>query len=144
MSEEDATPRSQSGHKVHEALPPETDKISRSIVDAALTVHRALGPGLLESVYEECLAYELKKRGHNVAQQLSLPVVYDSITLDAGYRIDLMVDHAVIVEIKAVAALAPIHEAQLLTYLRFSRRRLALLINFNVVLLKNGIKRLIL
>jgi GxxExxY protein len=128
----------------HEPLPAETDTVARSIVDAALAVHRAFGPGLLESAYELCLAHELERRGHAVLKQMVLPVVYDSVTIDAGYRIDLMVDGAVIVEVKAVTALTPLHEAQLLTYLRLSGCRLGLLINFNVMLLKQGIKRMVL
>jgi GxxExxY protein len=131
-------------HHAAEPLPQQTEEVARSIVDAALALHRALGPGLLESAYETCLAYELECRRHVVLKQVALPVVYQSVRLDADYRVDLMVDDAVIVEVKAVEALAPLHEAQLLTYLRLSRRRLGLLINFNVVLLKNGIKRMIL
>ena len=131
-------------HEGHEGLPPETEETAPIIVDAALAVHRALGPGLLESVYETCLAHELERRGRTVQRQLVLPVNYDSIKLDAGYRIDLMVDSVVIVEAKAVEALTGLHEAQMLTYLKLSGRRLGLLINFNVVLLKNGIKRMIL
>jgi GxxExxY protein len=130
--------------EAHEPLPQETEEIARSIVDAALAVHRALGPGLLESAYEICLAHELERRGHIVAKQTALPVVYDTVRLDAGYRIDLIVDGAVIVEVKAVETVLPIHEAQVLTYLRLSGRRLGFLINFNVPLLKNGIKRMIL
>jgi GxxExxY protein len=131
-------------HEGHEPLPDATQAIARSIVDAALAVHRALGPGLLETAYEICLVHELKRRGHSVAQQVVLPVVYDSVKLDAGYRIDLIVDEKVIVEVKAADALAPIHDAQLLTYLRLSGRRLGLLINFNVQLMKHGIRRKIL
>ena len=131
-------------HDAPESLPQQTEATARSVVDAALALHRALGPGLLESAYEACLAYELESRHHTVLRQVALPVVYQSVRLDAGYRVDLMVDDAVIVEVKAVDGLAPLHEAQLLTYLRLSRRRLGLLINFNVVLLKNGIKRMIL
>jgi GxxExxY protein len=131
-------------HEGHEPLPERTEQIARDVVDAALSVHRSLGPGLLESAYEVCLAHELEQRGRAVLRQVALPVVYGTIKLDAGYRIDLMIDGAVIVEVKAVEALAPIHRAQLLTYLSLSGRRLGLLINFNVVLLKHGIKRMIL
>jgi GxxExxY protein len=131
-------------HEGHEALPRETEEISRAVIDAAITVHRALGPGLLESVYELCLAHELERRGHTIFKQSTLPVIYNDVKLDAGYRIDLIVDNTVIVEVKSVAALTPLHEAQLLTYLRLSDRRLGLLINFNVKLLKQGIKRMIL
>ncbi|MBS0209800.1 MAG: GxxExxY protein [Planctomycetes bacterium] len=124
---------------------PESDRanqVSSVIVDAALKVHRALGPGLLESAYEACLAYELRSRGCRVDTQLPQPVVYGDIKLDVGYRIDLLVDDCVIVELKAVDRLLPIHEAQLLSYLKMSGRRLGLLINFNTGLLKDGIKRI--
>lgn len=138
------TQSSQRTHEGHEPLPEAIEAIARSIVDAALAVHRTLGPGLLETAYELCLVHELERRGHTVAQQTVLPVIYNSVKLDAGYRIDLIVDDKVIVEVKAVDALIPIHEAQLLTYLRLSGRRLGLLINFNVQLMKHGIKRRIL
>jgi GxxExxY protein len=131
-------------HEAHEPLPQQTEDIARSIVDAALTVHRALGPGLLESAYEACLAHELECRGHSVRKQVGLPVVYNSIQLDVGYRLDLIVDDDVVVEVKAIETLVPLYDAQLLTYLRLSRRRLGLLINFNVTLMKHGIRRLIL
>ncbi len=131
-------------HEGHEALPKETEETARIIVDAALSVHRALGPGLLESAYEVCLVHELERRGRTVLKQTVLPVVYDSMRLDSGYRVDLMVDDIVVVEVKAVEGLTALHEAQLLTYLKLSGRRLGLLINFNVVLLKNGLKRRIL
>jgi GxxExxY protein len=123
-------------------MPPEENRIGSLVMNAGLTVHRKLGPGLLESVYENCLAYELRRLGCAVDQQVALPVVYDEITLEVGYRIDLMVNGLVIVEVKSVDALAPIHSAQVLTYLRFSERRLGYLINFNTVLLKDGVRRL--
>ncbi len=129
---------------IHDALPYRTEEIARSIVDAALTIHRALGPGLLESAYEACLSHELECRSHVVAKQIGLPVVYKGVTLDAGYRLDLLVDDAVIIEIKSIDAVTPLHKAQLLTYLLLAQRRLGLLINFNVVLLKNGISRVVL
>jgi GxxExxY protein len=125
-------------------LPQRTQEVGTSVLDAAFAIHRALGPGLLESTYEVCLEHELRQRGHEVSRQAALPVVYETIKLDAGYRIDLMVDGAVIVEVKSVEALAPVHEAQVLTYLKLSSRRLGYLINFNVALLKQGIRRLIL
>jgi GxxExxY protein len=128
----------------YEPLAISTEEAAKSVVDSAMTIHRALGPALLESAYEVCLAYELEKRGRAVARQIALPVVYESIKLEAGYRIDLIVDNVVIIEVKAVEALAPIHEAQLLTYLRLSKRRLGFLINFNVVMLKQGLRRRIL
>ena len=115
--------------------------ISGKIIECAINVHKALGPGLLESTYEACPAHELKKNGLKVESQVCLPVIYDGIKIDAGYRIDILVENAVIVELKAVESLLPIHEAQLLTYLKLSNKKLGLLINFHVVLLKNGIKR---
>ena len=99
---------------------------------------------MLESAYEACLTHELERRGHTVLKQLALPVIYDTVKLDAGYRIDLIVDDVIIVEVKAVEALTSLHEAQVLTYLRLSHRRLGLLINFNVKLLRSGIRRMIL
>ena len=119
------------------------NKISGMIIEAAMKVHSALGPGLLESTYEACLLHELRKRGLKVLSQVSLPVFYDSIEIDVGYRIDLMVEDCIIVELKAVEKILPIHEAQILSYLKLSRRKLGLLINFNVVHLKNGIKRIV-
>lgn len=121
----------------------ELNKISETIIGCAIKVHKALGPGLLESTYEICLVHELTKAGLKVQSQLALPVIYDGIRLDAGYRIDLLVEDAVIVELKAVDSLLPIHEAQLLSYLKLSEKKLGLLINFNVKLLINGIKRLV-
>ena len=130
--------------RTFEPIPRSVEEIGRDVVDAALKVHSALGPGLLESAYEVCLAHALIARERTVQTQVALPVVYEGVKLDAGYRIDLLVNGAVIVEVKSVESLAPIHEAQVLTYLRLSGRRLALLINFNVVLLKQGIRRLVL
>jgi GxxExxY protein len=106
-------------------------------------VHSILGPGLLESTYEVCLEYELLKKGFKVEHQKALPVVYDGIHLDAGYRIDLLIEDAVIVELKAVEEIAPVHQAQLMTYLKLSERKLGLLMNFNVTDMKKGIKRII-
>jgi len=123
-------------------IPSETNEIARQIVDAAFAVHTALGPGLLESVYEVCLAHELRKRGLTVRQQVVLPVHYDGVRLDAGLRLDLLVNDTVIVEIKAVENLLPVHKAQALTYLKLTGCRLALLINFNVPVIKEGIHRL--
>jgi GxxExxY protein len=115
--------------------------ISASIVDAAMKVHSTLGPGLLESVYETCLVYELRKRGHDVQTQLPVPIIYDQIRIDGGLRLDLLVDALVIVELKAVAKVLDVHEAQLLTHLRLSGKRLGLLINFHECHLRNGIRR---
>lgn len=122
----------------------ELNAITEQIIAAAIEVHRALGPGLLESAYEACLVYELVQRGRRVEQQKPLPVVYKGVHLDVGYRLDLLVDGLVIVELKAVDQLLPIHEAQLLSYLKLSGCRVGLLINFNVRLLKDGIRRLVL
>lgn len=119
------------------------NEISSKIIGAAIEVHRQLGPGLLESTYETCLAYELKKQNLHVLQQLALPVVYKDVKLNAGYRIDLLVENKVIIEIKSVDALADIHTAQILTYLKLKDLKLGLLINFNEVVLKNGIKRVL-
>jgi len=118
------------------------NKISGLIIDAAMRVHSALGPGLLESAYEACLLHELRKLGLKSLSQVSLPVFYDSVNIDVGYRVDLIVEDSVIVELKAVEKLLPIHEAQILSYLKLSGKKLGLLINFNVVHLKEGIKRM--
>ena len=119
------------------------NQISGDIVDAAMQVHSALGPGLLEGVYERCLQHELAKRGLHSRSQVSLPVHYDGLELDAGFRLDLLVENDVIVELKSVDRLQPIHEAQLLTYLKLSGKPLGLLTNFNTVHLKNGIRRMV-
>jgi len=118
-----------------------TNQITSEIIASAINVHRILGPGLLESAYEECLAFELKKAGLQVDRQIPVPIIYKDIKLACGYRIDILVENTVIIELKSVDALAPIHEAQILTYLKFSNKKIGLLINFNVTLLKNGIKR---
>lgn len=122
----------------------EFSEISGAIICAAIAVHRALGPGLLESTYEACLAYELDQRGLHVERQRELPVRYRGVHLDCGYRIDLLVENSVIVELKAVEKIDPIHEAQLLSYLKLSGIKIGLLINFNVEILKHGIKRRVL
>jgi GxxExxY protein len=119
------------------------DKISEAIIGAAIDVHKALGPGLLESAYETCIAYELAERGWPVESQLTLPLIYKGLTLDSGYRLDLLVAKRVIVEVKSVEHLLPIHQAQLLSYLKLSGCKLGLLINFNVTLLKHGIVRIV-
>jgi GxxExxY protein len=117
--------------------------IAQQIVDAAFRIHTTLGPGLLESVYDAVLAYELGRRGLRTAHQQPIPVVYEGIRIDAGFRADLIVEDQVIVEIKSVEVLAPVHKKQLLTYLRLADKRLGLLINFNVVLIKDGITRIV-
>jgi GxxExxY protein len=120
----------------------ELNPITEQIIGAAIEVHRELGPGLLESAYKICLAHELRSRGCTVVCEQGMPVIYRGTTLDTGYRVDLVVEDSVLVEVKAVRELPPIFVAQTLTYLKFSGKRLALLINFNVQLLKDGIRRL--
>ena len=121
----------------------ELNKITEAIIGAAIEVHRNLGPGLLESAYRECLRFELLQRGYEAFQEVTLPLTYKGMELDCGYRLDLLVNDAVIVEIKSVDSLAPIHEAQLLSYLKISGGKVGLLLNFNVKMLKHGgIKRL--
>jgi GxxExxY protein len=117
------------------------EKLTESIIGAAIEVHRCLGPGLLESVYEECLCHEPKLRGHAFRRQAELPLVYKDVTLDGGFRLDLVVEEQALLELKSVEALLPIHEAQLITYLRLSRLKVGLLINSNVPVLKDGIVR---
>lgn len=119
------------------------NELSRIVFDCALKVHKRLGPGLLESSYEACLFYELNKLGLNVVKQKPLPLVYEEVKLDIGYRIDIIVEDKLILEIKSVDALNDIHFAQLLTYLKLTNCKLGLLINFNVVLIKDGIKRIV-
>jgi GxxExxY protein len=119
----------------------EINQLTEAIIGAAIQVHRALGPGLLESAYEACMIYELTERGIRVEQQKPLPVIYRGVKLDCGYRLDLLVQNQVIVEIKAVDEILPIHRAQLLSYLKLSGVRVGLLINFNVKLLKHGLER---
>lgn len=121
----------------------ELNELTEKIIGAAIAVHRELGPGLLESAYEVCLEFELRGRGLGVERQKELPVIYRGLKIDAGYRIDLLVNGKVILELKAIDSLAPIHEAQTITYLKLSGCKVGLLINFNVQLLKNGIKRLV-
>jgi GxxExxY protein len=119
----------------------ELNEITQKIIGCAIEVHRNLGPGLLESAYEECLAFELIKTGLNIKRQQPAPVIYKEIKLDYGYRIDILVENLVIVELKVVDALNPVHEAQILTYMKFANKPIGLLINYNVTILKNGIKR---
>jgi len=121
----------------------EFNQISGLIIDSAMKVHTALGPGLLENAYEACLKHELINRQLKVMTQVGLPVTYDGVSIDVGYRLDLLVEDSVIIELKAVERSIPIHEAQLLSYLKLSNKRLGLLINFNVTRLKHGIKRLV-
>ena len=119
------------------------NEIAKIVVDAAFKVHTSLGPGLLESVYEAVLTYELTKRGLSVARQVPLPVIYEGVRLVEGYRIDLLVEGLVVVEIKSIEVVAPVHKKQVLTYLRLSGRKLGLLINFGEAYIKDGITRLV-
>jgi GxxExxY protein len=119
------------------------ESIALQIVHTAIKVHKALGPGLLESVYQKCLAYELEKANLRVACEIVLPVKYEDVTLDAGFRIDMLVNGIIIIENKTVENLLPIHEAQLLTYLKLSKLNLGFLLNWNVTLMKDGIKRMV-
>jgi GxxExxY protein len=121
----------------------ERNEISGAIVDAAMKVHSALGPGLLESAYAACLRHGLVKRGLRVASEVPVPVVYDGIKLEAGYKLDLLVEDTVVVELKAIEALAPIHQAQIISYLKLAGKPIGLLINFHSLHLKDGIKRFV-
>ncbi|MGE5147048.1 MAG: GxxExxY protein [Candidatus Eiseniibacteriota bacterium] len=123
-------------------IPAEIEAIGKAVVDSAFRVHTQLGAGLLEAVYEACLEHELRKRGAQVQRQVLIPVVYDGMQLDAGLRLDLLVDDAVIVEIKAVERTLPVFEAQLLTYLKLANKRLGFIVNFNFPLIRDGIKRM--
>ncbi len=130
--------------KMFDPVPPDVERVAKMIVDAAFQVHKELGPGLLESVYESCLAYELENRGAKVERQVVLPVIYKGVRLEAGLRLDILADNLVIAELKAVETMSPLFDAQLLTYLKLTQKRLGLLINFNVPLIKDGIKRIVL
>lgn len=121
----------------------ELNDISGKIIEFSIRIHRELGPGMLESAYEACLLYELYQAGLKAESQLKLPIVYQNVRLEAGYRVDLLVEDSVIVELKAIERLLPVHEAQLLSYLRLSKLKLGLLINFNVRLLRDGVKRVV-
>jgi GxxExxY protein len=132
--------------QVRQGLPEpsaELDAIGRAVVDAAIKVHRALGPGLLESAYEHCLAHELHQRGLSVRRQVQLPIESEGLRLEAGYRLDVLVQERVVVEVKAVEALSRLHEAQVLTYLKLAKLRLGYLLNFNTLLMRDGVRRLL-
>ncbi|MFO8024379.1 GxxExxY protein [Thiohalophilus sp.] len=122
----------------------EIDRIAKEVVDSVFCVHKALGPGLLESVYEACMLHELKKRGMKVESQKAMQIVYDELKIDTGLRLDLLVEDEIIVELKAVEAILPVHDSQILSYLKLANKRLGLLINFNVPVIKDGIRRKIL
>lgn len=119
------------------------NELAKTVFELGMKIHKTLGPGLLESSYEECLYYELVKFGLMVQKQKTLPLIYEEVKLEAGYRIDLLVEHKLIVEVKSVESLTDVHLAQVLTYLRLSNCKLGLLINFNTALFKNGVKRII-
>jgi|SRR6185295_5987697 GxxExxY protein len=122
-------------------LPAEIEAIATKVVDGAFRVHSAIGPGLLESIYETCLDHELRKQALRVQKQVSVPIVYDMLRIESGLRLDLLVEEAVIVEIKAIDRMSPVFEAQILSYLRLAKKRLGLLINFNVPRIRDGIRR---
>jgi GxxExxY protein len=126
-----------------EATDPELERIAKIVVDCVYKVHSALGPGLLESVYSICLAHELRKRGLKVDREVALPIIYDGVRLESGLRLDMVVESRIIVEAKAVEKLNPVFEAQLLTYLKLTTYKLGFLVNFNVPLIKDGLKRII-
>jgi GxxExxY protein len=128
---------------LRETFPMTENELSKQIVNAAYRIHTTLGPGLLESVYETTLTHELEKQGIKVVRQQALPVIYETIRMDIGFRADLIVGDKVIVEIKSIEAISPVHRKQLLTYLRLTNKRLGLLINFNVELIKDGITRVV-
>jgi len=125
-------------------IPEEANEAAAAVVDAAFRVHSTLGPGLLESVYEACLLHELKKKGVTASRQVQVPIVYDGVTLDQGLRLDLLVDGCLVVELKTVETLLPVHMAQVITYLKLTGHRLGLLINFNTPTIKTGIHRVVL
>ena len=122
----------------------EINEITQKIIGCAIEVHKNLGPGLLESAYKECLAFDLTKAGLSIKRQQPVPVVYKDIKLDCGYRIDILVEKCVVIELKVVDEFNPVHQAQILTYMKFSDMKVGLLINFNVTVLKNGIRRFVL
>ncbi|HPI39149.1 MAG TPA: GxxExxY protein [Ignavibacteriaceae bacterium] len=119
------------------------EDLTKTIIGCAIEVHKELGPGLLESAYEECLAFELTKAGLKVERQVPIPILYKEIKLECGYRIDILVEDKVVLELKSIDAFNPVHEAQILTYLKFAEKKIGLLINFNVLRLKEGLKRYI-
>ena len=129
--------------KVFQPVPPDVEKVGKAVLDSAFKVHTTLGPGLLESVYETTLTYEIRKSGLTVANQLPVPILYDGQKLETGFRLDMLIENCVIVELKSVENMNPVYEAQIMTYLRLSEKRLGFLINFNVKHLKDGIKRFV-
>ena len=124
-------------------LEPHIEKVGQEIIGSAIKVHRLLGPGLLEGVYQPCLVHELKKRALTVAEQVNVPIVFEDLKIENGLRLDILVNDLIIIEVKAVEQILPVHQAQLLSYLRLTEKHLGFLLNFNVPLMKDGIKRLI-
>jgi GxxExxY protein len=133
-----------SPRKVFQPIAPDVERVGKAFLDAAFKVHTALGPGLLESVYETTVAYEIRKSGLTVVTQVSVPIIYDSQKLETGFRLDMLLENCVIAELKSVESMNSVYEAQIMTYLRLSNIRLGFLINFNVKHLKDGIKRFVL
>lgn len=133
----------QSNHGKNQPIPQRTNDLSREAVDAAFSVHTKLGPGLLESVYHTCMIHELRKWGLRVESEVAVPIRYDDLQIDAGLRLDVLVEDQLVLELKAVEEILPVHKSQTLTYLRLTGRRLGLLINFNVPLIKDGIQRIV-
>lgn len=129
--------------KNFQEVDPELDKIATKVVDAAFKVHFNLGPGLLENAYEACLAYEISEKGLRVERQVEMPLSYQKVRLDVGYRIDLLVEDQLIIEVKAVESLLPVHRAQVITYLKLSGNQLGFLMNFNAPVLKKGLERIV-
>ncbi len=127
----------------HPPIPDETERVAHEVIQAAFRVHKALGPGLLESAYEKCLCHELNKGGLSFQSQLEVPLIYDGMKIESGFRIDILVEEILIVELKAVEKVLPIDKAQVITYLKLSKLRLALLLNFNEALLKDGLQRIV-
>jgi GxxExxY protein len=145
MWEEDSPPRHEDTKAQRivsrEPIPAALDQIGKAVVDSAFRVHLELGPGLLESIYEACLAHEIAKRGHSIKRQTAIPILYDGISFDGGLRLDLLVGDSVVVEVKSVERMLPLFEAQILSYMKLAKLRLGYLINFNVPLIRDGIKR---
>lgn len=131
------------GRETYQPIPKRVDDLSAEVVDAAFQVHRTLGPGLLESVYQNCICHELSIRKIPFQTEVELPVIYKDVRLESGFRLDILVDDCLILELKSVENVLPLHEAQLLTYLKLTEKRLGILLNFNVVLMKDGIKRVV-
>ncbi len=129
---------------IYEPLPDRVEKIAAEIVDAAVQIHQSLGPGLLETVYQSCLCYELSSRKIPFKTEVDVPIIYKNVRLDSGFRLDILVDDSIVLELKSVEKIIPIHEAQLLTYLKLTNTRLGFILNFNVPIMKQGTKRMIL